>query len=81
MTFLPIHPFDLFILSFCLLSLQLLLIEIYKTIDNLNPSFMAKVFAANVAQYNLRGSTNLILPKARTNLSSIDTVKFVGQKL
>jgi len=62
-------------------NLQLLLIEIYKTINNLNPSFMAEVFVTNVVPYNLRGSTNLVLPKARTNLYGIDTVRFVGKKL
>ena len=62
-------------------KLQLLLIETYKAINNLNLSFMAEVFATNVAPYNLRGSTNPVLPKARINLYSIDTVRFVGQKL
>jgi len=55
--------------------------EFYKTINNLNPSFMAEVFVTNVVPYNLRGSTNLVLPKARTNLYGIDTVRFVGKKL
>ena len=41
---------------------------------------MAEVFAANVELYN-RGNTNLVLPKARKNLYSIDTVRFIGQKL
>ena len=62
-------------------NLQLLLIEIYKTINILNSSFMAEVFVTNVVPYNLRGSTNFVLPKARTNLYGIDTVRFVGQKL
>ena len=44
-------------------------------------SFMAEVFVTNVVPYNLRGSTNLVLPKARTNLYGIDTVRFIGQKL
>ena len=58
-------------------NLQLVLIEIYKTINNLNPSFMAEVFVTNVP-YNLRGITNHVLPKARTNLCGIDTGSFVG---
>jgi len=62
-------------------NLQLLLIEIYKTINNLNPSSMAEVFVTNVVPYNLRGNTNLVLPEARTNLYGIDTVMFVRQKL
>ena len=42
---------------------------------------MAEVFATNAAPHNLRGSTNLLLPKAGTSLYGIDTVRFVGQKL
>ena len=42
---------------------------------------MAAVFTTNVVPYNLRGSTNLVLPKARTNLNGIDTASFNGQKL
>ena len=41
---------------------------------------MSEVFVSNVVPYNLRGSTNLVLPKARTNLYGIDTVRLVGQK-
>ena len=45
-------------------NILLLLLEIYKAINNLNPSFMAEVFVTNVVPYNLRGRTNLVLPKA-----------------
>ena len=45
-------------------NLQLLLIEIYKTINNLNPSFIAEVFVTNVVPYNLRGSTNLVFTQS-----------------
>ena len=34
-------------------NLQLLLIEIYKTVNCLNPSFMAELFVTNVVPYNL----------------------------
>ena len=62
-------------------NLQLLLTEIYKTVNKLNPSFMAEVFVTKDVPYNLRGSNNLALPRARTNLYGIDTIRFVGQKL
>ena len=45
---------------------------------------MAKVFVVFVTKdipYNLRGSNNLVLHKATTNLYGIDIVRFVGQKL
>ena len=35
-------------------NLQLLLTEIYKTVNNLNPSFMAEVFVTKDVPYNLR---------------------------
>ena len=62
-------------------NLQLLLTEIYKTVNNLNPSFMAEVFVTKDVPYNLCGINNLALPRARTNLYGIDTIRFVGQKL
>ena len=46
------------------MSLQLLLlIEIHRTINNLNPSFIAQVFVTNAEPYNLRDSTNLVSPQ------------------
>ena len=59
-------------------NLQLLFNEIYKTINNLNPSFIAEVFVTNVLPYNLPGNTNFVLPNAGTNLCGIETVGFVG---
>ena len=37
-------------------NLQLLVIKIYKSISNLNPSFMAEIFVTNVVPYNLATS-------------------------
>ena len=62
-------------------NLQLLLIEIYKTINNLNQSFMTEVFFTNVVLYNLCGSIYLVLPNAGTNFYGIPTARLVGQKL
>ena len=42
---------------------------------------MAEVFFIKDVPYNLRGSNNLLFPKARTNFYGIGTVRFVGQKL
>ena len=62
-------------------NLQLLLTEIYKTVNNFNPSVMAEVFVTRDVPYNLRSSNNLALPRSRTNLYGIDTIRFVGQKV
>ena len=42
---------------------------------------MAEVFVTKDVSYNLSGSHNLALLRARTNLYGIDTISFVGQKL
>ncbi len=62
-------------------NLQLLQTEISKTVNNLNPAFMAEVFVSKDMPYSLRGNNNLVLPKARTNQYGIDTIRFIGQKL
>ena len=62
-------------------NLQLLLTEIYKTVHNLNPTFMTQVFEKKDVSYNLRESNSLTLPKANTTLYGIDTVRYIGKKL
>ena len=61
--------------------MQLLLTEINKTVKNLNPSFMAEIFASKDVPYALRGGNNIVLPRARANPHGIDTIRFIGQKL
>ena len=62
-------------------NLQLLLSEIHKTVNNLHPYFMAEVLDIKDMPYYLRGSNNLVLTRARTNLYGTDTVRFVGHKI
>ena len=62
-------------------NLQLLLTEIYKTVTNLNPSFMTEIFVTKDVPYVLRGGNNLVLPRDGTNLYGIYTIKFIGKKL
>ena len=62
-------------------NLQLLLTEIYKTVHNLNPTFMTQVFEEKDVPYNFRESNSLTLPKAKTTLYGIDTVRYIGKKL
>ena len=62
-------------------KLQLLMIVVYKTRNNLNLSFMKQIFEAKVLPYNLRCSAKLQLPKAKTTGFGIDTVRFVGGRV
>ena len=61
-------------------NLQLLLAEDCRSINKLN-LFSWGIYLIPMLWYNLRGSTNLALPKSWTNLYAIDTVRFAGQKL
>ena len=49
-------------------NLQLLMIEVYKTKHNLNPTFMRDVFTERNNQYNLRSENHLQLPVAEKQL-------------
>ena len=62
-------------------NLQYLMIEIYKTKKNLNPSFMSEIFEARDVQYNLRNKNTLGIPNAKTTSYGIETVRYLGQKL
>ena len=63
-------------------NLQLLLTEIYKTIHNVNPTFMTQVFEEKDVSYTFRANNSLALPKAKTMLYGIGTVrKYIGEKL
>ena len=62
-------------------NLQYLMIEIYKTKHNLNPSFMSEIFETRNVHYDLRTKNNLCIPKARTTSYGIETVRYLGQKL
>ena len=61
------------------INLQLLLTEIYKTVHNLNPTFMTQVFEDKDVSYNFRKSNSLAWPKSKTTLYGIDTIRYIGQ--
>ena len=62
-------------------NLQYLMIEVYKTKHNLNPSFVSEIFETRNVHYDLRTKNNFCIPKARTTSYGIETVRYLGQKL
>ena len=54
-------------------NLQLLMVEIFKTKNNLNPKFMKNIFTLKDVQYNLRRRNHLQLP----NIS----IQYIGHHL
>ena len=59
-------------------NLQLLMIEIYKTKNNLNPSFMRDVFTEKENRYKLRSENHLQLPMAKTTTYGIENIQYRG---
>ena len=47
-------------------NLITLLVEVFKTLAGLNPSFMANIFIPKHTNYNLRSANLLEIPKARS---------------
>ena len=58
-------------------NLQLLLTEIYKTVHNLNPTFITQVFEEKDVLYNFRESNSFTLHKSKKTLHGIDTVRYI----
>ena len=61
-------------------NLQLLMTEIYKTHNSLNPTFMEDIFIAKIPQYSLRNGSQMQLPKVRTTTFGIETISYLGGK-
>ena len=54
-------------------NLQLLVIEIYRTKININPSFMKEIFIEREIHYNLRVTNSVYARKPSTNAYGIET--------
>ena len=57
-------------------NLQLLMIEVYKTVQNINPSFMKEIFVQKDITHNLRNNLPMRIPKARTSSQNWKLVLF-----
>ena len=47
-------------------NLQILMTEMYKTRNHLNPSFMQEIFGENTTHYNLHNNNEFIQPRMRS---------------
>ena len=56
-------------------NLQKLILEVSKTLNSLNPSYLWELFSTKQIEYNLR-ITNLVeLPQIKTHAFGIDSVR------
>ena len=62
-------------------SLQFLMIEIFKPINNENPPFMKKIFVREDSVYNLRCMFRLKVPSVLTKKNGLETLSFRGSQL
>ena len=61
-------------------NIQALTLEIYKTINGLNPTFMTDIFQLKCSNYPLRRQ-NFVYPNPKTVAYGIDTFGFKGSKI
>ena len=62
-------------------NLQLLMTEIYKTKNDLNPSFMQEIFCENESHYNLRNNVEFVQPRVRSVGNGTESIRFKGPQL
>ena len=62
-------------------NLQVLMTEMYKTRNDLNPSFMQEIFRENTTHYNLRNNNEFIQPSVRSVNNGSESVRFKGPQL
>ena len=60
---------------------QLLMIEVYKTVQNINPSSMTEIYVQKDITHNLRSNLPMRIPKARTSSYGIECLSFLGCKI
>ena len=58
------------------LNLRWLMIEVYKSLNELNPKFMRGYFSVKEISYNLRGGPSLDLPIAKTRSFGLNSLSF-----
>ena len=57
------------------------MVEIFKTKNNLNPTFMKDIFTERDVQYNLRSKNNLQLANVKTAKYGIENIQHTGHHL
>ena len=57
------------------------MIEVYKTVQDINQSFMKEKFVQKDITHNLRNNLPMRIPKARTSRYGIESSSFLGCKL
>ena len=62
-------------------NVQLLMAEVLKTTNNLNPTFRDEIFLKRSVTYNLRNTNTFLLPKVHTVNYGTETIQYIGQRI
>ena len=62
-------------------NLQILMTEMFKTHNNMNPPFMNEIFRERENVYNLRNNNEFVLPRIRTVNFGSETIRYRGPQL
>ena len=62
-------------------NLQIFMIEMFKTKENINPPFIKEIFRESNITYNQRHNNEFMLPKVKTVTYGTETIKYRGQRL
>ena len=62
-------------------NLQLLAIEIFKTLHDLSPSFLSEIFKPSNTKYDLRNSNTLVSKNINTTNSGLETVFYLAPRI
>ena len=62
-------------------NLQLLAIEIFKTLHDLSPSFMSEIFKQSNTKYDLRNSNTLVSKNINTTNYGLETVSYLAPRI
>ena len=57
------------------------MIEMFKTQNNMNPSFMNEIFREQVNMYNLRNNNEIVLPRIKTVNFGSESIRYRGPQL
>ena len=69
--------------SFCVhhYNIQTLAIELYKVYNNLSESFFSDLFTRNTNNYNLRTTSDFLIPQINTVLKGSNSIRYFGPKI
>ena len=68
-------------LPLCLLRLRYLVIEVFKCINGMNPTYLSDMFTLKEQPHNMRDQMTVFLPKFKTRTYGYRSFRYYGAKV